>query len=113
MLKYYVILLSSMLPAFAGNAPPLGTWTNVNPGLITVSGLSAGGAFATQFHVAFSDDIVGVGSFAGVADTCFVDYSYFCMTAPAFESTHLLVRNVEALDRQGRIDPTANMANHK
>ena len=32
---------------------------------ISVSGISSGGCFATQFHVAFSSTINGVGSFAG------------------------------------------------
>ena len=32
---------------------------------LTVSGISAGGAMATQFHVAFSKDVNGVGIFAG------------------------------------------------
>lgn len=32
---------------------------------VTVSGLSAGGAMATQFHIAFSNEISGAGIFAG------------------------------------------------
>ena len=32
---------------------------------ISVSGISSGGCFATQFHVAFSASVNGVGSFAG------------------------------------------------
>jgi hypothetical protein len=31
---------------------------NVDPASITVSGLSSGAAFATQFHVAFSKKVV-------------------------------------------------------
>ena len=38
---------------------------NVSPNDITVSGLSAGGAFAIQLHVAYSHTIVGVASYAG------------------------------------------------
>lgn len=37
----------------------------IEPGSLTVSGISAGGAMATQFHVAFSKDVNGVGIFAG------------------------------------------------
>ena len=33
----------------------------IQPGSLTVSGISAGGAMATQFHVAFSKDVNGVG----------------------------------------------------
>ena len=32
---------------------------------ISVSGLSSGGFFAVQFHVAFSNDIMGAGIVAG------------------------------------------------
>ena len=32
---------------------------NVDKNLITVSGISAGACFATQFHVAYSKDVVG------------------------------------------------------
>ena len=37
----------------------------IEPGSLTVSGISAGAAMATQFHVAFSKDVNGVGLFAG------------------------------------------------
>lgn len=37
----------------------------IEPGSLTVSGISAGAAMATQFHVAFSADVNGVGIFAG------------------------------------------------
>lgn len=37
----------------------------IEPGSLSVSGISAGGAMATQFHVAFSKDVNGVGIFAG------------------------------------------------
>lgn len=38
---------------------------NVDPTSVTVSGLSAGGAMATQFHFAFSSEISGAGVYAG------------------------------------------------
>jgi poly(3-hydroxybutyrate) depolymerase len=37
----------------------------IEPGSLTVSGISAGAAMASQFHVAFSKDVNGVGIFAG------------------------------------------------
>lgn len=42
----------------------LGPYT-IQDGSLTVSGISAGGAMATQFHVAFSKNVNGVGLFAG------------------------------------------------
>ena len=37
----------------------------MDPDLVTVSGLSAGGAFATQIHVALSGTVKGAATFAG------------------------------------------------
>lgn len=42
----------------------LGPYT-IQDGSLTVSGISAGGAMATQFHVAYSKNVNGVGLFAG------------------------------------------------
>ena len=38
---------------------------NIDKSQISVSGLSAGAAFATQFHVIYSSDIMGAGIIAG------------------------------------------------
>jgi poly(3-hydroxybutyrate) depolymerase len=45
----------------------------IEPGSLTVSGISAGGAMATQFHVAFSKDVNGVGIFAGSMMKAYID----------------------------------------
>ena len=37
----------------------------MDPDLVTVSGLSAGAAFATQIHVALSGTVKGAATFAG------------------------------------------------
>ena len=38
---------------------------NIDPDSVTISGISSGAAFATQFHVAHSALVKGVGMFAG------------------------------------------------
>lgn len=38
---------------------------NVNPATVTVSGISAGAAMATQYHFAHSTEVFGVGMVAG------------------------------------------------
>ena len=38
---------------------------NVDSGQVSVSGISSGAAMATQFHVAHSRDVMGVGTIAG------------------------------------------------
>ena len=48
----------------AGDAPRLSSY-NIDTSQITVSGLSSGGFFAVQFHVAYSKIIRGVGVIAG------------------------------------------------
>ena len=43
---------------------PVGSYL-IAKDLISVSGISSGGAFGVQFHVAFSGDIMGAGILAG------------------------------------------------
>ena len=50
------------VPLGEGDAPPLGTY-NVDIYQTSVSGLSSGGFFAVQMHVAFSSVMQGAGSF--------------------------------------------------
>ncbi len=120
------------LPIWAANEPPLEGY-NVDTSRITISGFSAGGAFATQvavwqcgfvpistllflnvywtvyqFHVAYSSLISGMGSWAGVANTCFASYSYFCLYYADFERVQSLIKNTEEI--AGRIDDVANLA---
>jgi hypothetical protein len=44
---------------------PLAPFSNLDPSGITVSGISSGGFFAHQFHVAFSSLVKGAGIVAG------------------------------------------------
>ena len=57
-------LLSLLCVTCADNAPKLTSY-NIDTSQITVSGLSSGGFFAVQFHVAYSKVIRGVGVIAG------------------------------------------------
>ena len=40
---------------------------NIDPDSVSVSGISAGGSMAQQYHVAYSSEVVGVGVFAAGA----------------------------------------------
>lgn len=62
-----LILLSLSLYVLAG-AEPVQTTEDV-----TVSGISAGGFMASQFHVAFSSRVQGVGILAGGPFYCAMD----------------------------------------
>ena len=55
----------------ARTAPPLPR-LNIDPGAISISGLSSGADFAVQFHVAFSSILCGSGIFAGQPFHCAV-----------------------------------------
>jgi len=54
--------------AAAGTAPPLPRLEIVGP--LTVSGISSGADFASQFHIAFSDLVSASAAFAGQAFSC-------------------------------------------
>jgi len=83
----------------AGTGSPLEN-LNINPDTIAISGFSSGGAFSTQFHVAFSEKISGVGMFAGL--------SYL---AKSGLSTISKYEEVDKLAQAGLIDPVENLKN--
>jgi len=71
---------------------------NINPDTIAISGFSSGAAFSTQFHVAFSKTISGIGAFAGIRYIQDV-------------SDGDIVSLTNSLASQGLIDPVENMSN--
>jgi len=83
----------------AGTGSPLEN-LNINPDTIAISGFSSGGAFSTQFHVAFSEKISGVGTFAGL--------SYLAKSGLETTSKYTEVDN---LALAGLIDPVENLKN--
>jgi len=89
---------------------------NVDTSSITVSGLSSGGAMAMQFHVAFSDIIVGSGIFAGLPHGCAkggLTAATLCMTNPGGQVTATLIANIDSLASASSIDPTQNLNGDK
>jgi len=71
---------------------------NINPDTIAISGFSSGAAFSTQFHVAFSRSISGVGAFAGIRYIQDV-------------SDGDIASLTRSLASQGLIDPVENISN--
>jgi len=63
-MKVVHLLLLLVVTGTNGTPPKLSSY-NVDTSKITVSGLSSGGFFAVQFHVAYSKIIRGVGVIAG------------------------------------------------
>ncbi|KAH3739752.1 uncharacterized protein LOC127851632 [Dreissena polymorpha] len=88
---------------------------NVDPQKISVSGISSGAAMATQIHVIFSREIMGVGLVAGVPFACAGSVGSFvsCMSAPGLVSVAALEATTTAGAAVGNIDATSNIANDK
>lgn len=67
---------------------------NVDPRLVSTSGLSAGGFFAVQFHVAFSSEVMGSGVFAGgpyyCAEGSLTQAMVTCMYVPSNDVSRLI-----------------------
>ena len=85
---------------------------------LSVSGLSSGGYFANQFHVAFSSQVSGAAILAGGPYYCargnMMDALNRCMDtangAPRVEDSR---REAARLEREGLIDATVNLADAK
>ena len=70
---------------------------NIDKSQISVSGLSAGAAFATQFHVIYSSDIMGAGIIAGC------EYWFIkVLEASIFESPHGKTNNLHVRKQRRR-----------
>ncbi|KAB7497705.1 hypothetical protein Anas_02819, partial [Armadillidium nasatum] len=89
---------------------------NIDANSITVSGISSGAAFATQFHVIYSQEIKGVATFAGVVYYCAygnVYTSLTCMNSPALTNVNLLVSEAKSFASDLSIDSTSGMSGDK
>jgi poly(3-hydroxybutyrate) depolymerase len=88
----------------------------VDPSSITVSGISSGGAMATQFHVAHSKDIVGAAIFAGGPFLCAKPgllTALGCMKTPSLINVDKLIEGTNALAQNNQIDDPANLASER
>ena len=104
-----------LLFKFNGLAAAPATTENISA---TVSGLSGGAFFATQFHVAHSAIVHGAGILAGGPYYCAEDSLLLaegrCMRLPADISVEALVAITEATFETTRtIDAPANLATHR
>ncbi|XP_025083450.1 uncharacterized protein LOC112557673 [Pomacea canaliculata] len=110
------LLILLVLHVSASGAVRLDSY-NVDPKSLSVSGISSGAAMATQFHVAHSSVVMGVGLVAGVPFMCsggnLVTATGVCMELPST----ILVSALEAVTASGalvgNIDSTSNMRNDR
>ena len=89
----------------------------LDPASVTVSGLSAGAAMATQFHVAHSSLVNGAALIAGVPYYCSAgsisNSLGRCMKGDEPIPTAELVELTSRLALEGSIDPIAGLANDR
>jgi poly(3-hydroxybutyrate) depolymerase len=81
---------------------------------VTVSGISSGGAMATQLHFALSKEISGCGILAGPPYYCAGNgmTMVLCMTGPsAYISTTALQQTIKTYALTGSIDDPATIIN--
>jgi predicted esterase len=90
---------------------------NIISNTTSVSGLSAGAYFATQFQVAFSSHVMGAGIVSGgpygCAELNMQRALIACMSLPSQIDVSKLVAMTKRFESERRIDALANMATHK
>ena len=91
--------------------------SGVDPGQVTVSGMSSGGYMAVQFHVAYSELVAGAGILAAGPYYCAEDSLSRalrrCMRNGEDIPTDRLVEITSHLALQDEIDPIAGLANDR
>ncbi|XP_078510029.1 poly(3-hydroxybutyrate) depolymerase-like isoform X1 [Lissotriton helveticus] len=111
--KMKQLLLVLVSVGFALAQSRLGTY-NVDPAAVSVSGLSSGAAFATQFQVAHSKEIMGVGLLAGVPYYCakgnMMTAVTTCMKSPLSIKLGDLHSYTQKCVNSRTVDPVFNMA---
>eukprot|EP01084_Bolivina_argentea_P313049 542085_1 len=73
----------------------------------TISGFSSGGTFATQYGVAYSSEVTGIGIVAGYSYDCIADPN--CLSNPGNVSVSLLISNTKNFSSNGYIDKWNNI----
>ena len=107
----YIVLFLFAVIASEAKAPPLVSVKASGP--LSVSGISAGGYAAVQFHVAFSSTVTGAGIIAGGPFWCAEDNVeialHACMTNPEYIDVNYLVGITKTTALTGTIDAPSHM----
>lgn len=84
---------------------------------LSVSGISSGGFFAVQFHVAFSSEVSGVGVIAGGPYYCSQSLATVattaCMISPELINMDLIFSKTDTFASKNLIDATSNLQSSK
>ncbi len=116
------LLLSLQLNAATTSLPSF----NVDESQTSVSGLSSGGFMAVQFEVSYSSIVKGTGVIAGgpyfcaqrtlakATTTCSCTNPFIpCQVTHGGTNVQQLTKATRRNERDGRIDPTSNLLNHR
>jgi len=116
------LTFSSQLGAASVSLPSF----NVDLKQTSVSGLSSGGFMAVQFEVAYSSTLKGAGVIAGGPYFCarndLAKAMTICSCTGPLDTCqvrnggtgiHQLIRVTNKNERDGKIDPTSNLSNHR
>lgn len=100
-----------LVPPTSVHAAKLGAY-NIDPASLTVSGISAGGFFAAQFHIAYSSLVRGAGVVAGGPFYCaqgqLTNALTNCMSTGSINDG-ALQSYLSSQESQGAVDPLANL----
>jgi poly(3-hydroxybutyrate) depolymerase len=101
----------------SADGAPSATGYNIDIAHTSVSGLSAGGFFAVQFHVAFSSIMAGAAIFAGGPFDCaqgsLTTALTSCTTPLTAPDVTPLVTATQQMAASGLIDDTSNLAGQR
>eukprot|EP00118_Oscarella_pearsei_P009684 m.56535 g.56535 ORF g.56535 m.56535 type:complete len:364 (+) comp34609_c0_seq2:126-1217(+) len=110
-------LLALFVFSAANGARSLLRELNIDKSQVSVSGLSAGAFFSVQFHVAFSNEIMGAGIVAGGPYWCAKDDVKIaidtCMANPQFINVSELVAVTKSAALAGNISSLLNLKTSK
>jgi len=109
---HFTIFASLCILTYGQNLPKI---ASIDTESVTVGGISTGGAFASQFVVAYSSFIKGAGIFAAATNYCFYFYnaSLTCKDFPEEVDLIDLIAQTRILESSESIDSLTNLENSK
>jgi len=117
-MNYYSVIFAALIVCleinYSTSQTLAGYGGDVNS--VSVSGISSGAAFAIQFHVAYSSQVIGVGAVAGVVFYCAgatLTGATLCMETPAIINVDYFVQVTRTTAATGFLDDVSGMSGDK
>ena len=113
LLSVFLLLVLHCLASVDSSSVQLASY-NVDKSEITVSGLSSGGFFAVQMHIAYSSIVKGAGVIAGgpyyCAEGSMGTALTTCMSSPFLLNVNRLISTTDSWGKSNYIDPVENLS---